>query len=381
MHVRFIAAALLLVLVGAGCAPKPPPATEPARIVADFSSGKVTLMGSLPNAAAHARLLSRARQVYGEAHVLDQVGVDAKVIDAPWISTDLLVLPLVDKGISEGQSAFDGKQLILTGEVPSQTIRSQISERAAKACGKRHRHRQPPASVALKETLMYIRTAIAVGLLTMAASSAGALDLGALTNSDASAGLKKALDQGITQAVSKLGTTDGFFKNPTVKIPLPPKLAKAESMMRMLGMGKQADELVESMNRAAEAAVPESKVLLKQALTKMSVADAKQILTGGDDSATQYFKRVTSAQLQEKFKPIVTRATQKVKLAQQYNTVAGKGVELGLLKAEDASIESYVTQKTLDGLYLMIADEERAIRKDPLGQASSLLKKVFGAIH
>ena len=228
---------------------------------------------------------------------------------------------------------------------------------------------------------MIIHKAFAIVVLTLAASSVGALDLSSLTNSDASAGLKKALDQGITQAVSKLGTTDGFFKNPTVKIPLPPKLAKAESMMRMLGLGQQADELVESMNRAAEAAVPESKALLKQALTKMSVTDAKQILTGGDDSATQYFKRVTSAQLEAKFKPIVTRATQKVKLAQQYDSVAGKGVELGLLKPEDASIESYVTQKTLDGLYLMIADEERAIRKDPLGQASNLLKKVFGAVR
>ena len=230
---------------------------------------------------------------------------------------------------------------------------------------------------------MNVRNLIFAGLMVMAASStaAWALDLGELTNGDASAGLKKALDQGINLAVSKLGAADGFLKNPTVKIPLPPKLAKAESMMRMLGLGAQADQLVESMNRAAEAAVPESKVLLKQALKKMSVADAKQILTGGDDSATQYFKRATSAQLQAKFKPIVNRATQKVKLAQQYNTVADKGVQLGLLKPEDASIESYVTQKTLDGLYLMMADEERAIRKDPLGQASSLLKKVFGAVR
>lgn len=228
---------------------------------------------------------------------------------------------------------------------------------------------------------MNIRTALVIGSFALIASTAWALDLGALTNSDASAGLKKALDQGIAQAVSKLGAPDGFFKNPAVKIPLPPKLAKAESMMHMLGLGQQADELVESMNRAAEAAVPESRVLLKQALTKMSVADAKQILTGGDDSATQYFKRATAEQLQAKFKPIVTRATQKVKLAQRYNEVAGKGVELGLLKPEDASIESYVTQKTLDGLFLMIADEERAIRKDPLGQASNLLKKVFGAVR
>lgn len=137
MKVRFIAAALLLALISAGCAPpaSAPAGTNPARIVADFSSGKVTLMGSLPNAAAHDRLLDRARQLYGQSHVKDQIGVDAKVIDAPWISTDLLLLPLVDTGISEGQSAFDGKHLILTGEVPSQIIREQISDRAAKAAG------------------------------------------------------------------------------------------------------------------------------------------------------------------------------------------------------------------------------------------------------
>lgn len=120
--------------LGAGCAPKAP-GTEPARIVADFSAGKVTLMGSLPTAAARNRLVEKARQLYGPSQVHDQIGVDARVIDAPWIETDRLWLPLVDKGITEGQSVFDGKQLMLTGEVPNQTIRAQISERAAKAAG------------------------------------------------------------------------------------------------------------------------------------------------------------------------------------------------------------------------------------------------------
>ena len=227
--------------------------------------------------------------------------------------------------------------------------------------------------------LMHRTLIFAAGVLL--AGTAFGLDLGSLTNADASAGLKKALDQGIDQAVTRLGVIGGFLDNPRVKIPLPPALAKAEKVMRMLGQGDKADQLITSMNRAAEAAVPESKVLLKQALKKMTVADAKQILTGGDDAATQYFKRVTATPLQAKFKPIVTRATEKVKLAQQYNQIADKGVELGLLKSDDASIESYVTQKTLDSLYLMMADEEHAIRKDPLGQASSLLKKVFGAVR
>jgi hypothetical protein len=210
---------------------------------------------------------------------------------------------------------------------------------------------------------------------------AAALDLSSLSNTDAAAGLKKALEQGVDKAVAELGVADGFFKNPKVKIDLPPKLAKAESVMRMLGVGAQADELVLAMNRAAEAAVPESKALLKQALRQMSVADAKQILTGGDDSATQYFKRSTHDALKVKFAPIISRATEKVKLTQSYDAVAQKAVEIGVLKPEDASVQSYVTERTLDGLYLMMAEEERAIRKDPLGQASSLIKKVFGAIN
>jgi hypothetical protein len=207
------------------------------------------------------------------------------------------------------------------------------------------------------------------------------LDLGSLSNADASAGLKKALDQGIDAAVGKLGVTDGFLKNPQVKIDLPPKFAKAESMMRMLGVGDQLDQLVTSMNRAAEAAVPESKVLLKQALKQMSVEDAKRILTGGDDAATQYFRQATYAPLKAKFSPIISRETAKVKLGETYDGVAKKAVALGVLKPEDASLQSYVTDKTLDGLFQMMAQEERTIRKDPMGQASSLLKKVFGAVH
>jgi Protein of unknown function (DUF4197) len=207
------------------------------------------------------------------------------------------------------------------------------------------------------------------------------LELSAVSSADAAAGLKKALDQGVDRAVGSLGVTDGFLKNPQVKIDLPPKLAKTEGMVRMLGMGEQLDQLVTSMNRAAEAAVPESKPLLKQALKQMNLEDAKRILTGGDDAATQYFKRTTDTALKAQFMPIVARATQQVKLAETYDAVAKKAVALGVLKPEDATLESYVTDKTLDGLYVMMAEEERAIRKNPLGQASSLLKKVFGAVH
>jgi hypothetical protein len=233
----------------------------------------------------------------------------------------------------------------------------------------------------------FFATAVAIGAAGIGAAGIGAagiawgLDLNSLSSTDASAGLKKALDQGIDHAVSELGSVDGFLKNPKVKIDLPPKLAKAEGMMKMLGLGDQVDGLVTAMNRAAEAAVPEGKAMLKQALKQMTVQDAKQILTGGEDAATQYFKKVTYAPLKVKFTPIITRETKKVQLGQRYDAVAQKAVALGVLKPDDASLEGYVTDRTLDGLFLIMADEERAIRKDPLGQASSLLKKVFGAVH
>jgi hypothetical protein len=219
--------------------------------------------------------------------------------------------------------------------------------------------------------------AIAIG----AAGIAWSFDLNSLSGADASSGLKKALDQGVDHAVSELGAVDGFLKNPKVKIDLPPKLAKVEGMMKMIGLGDQVDGLVTAMNRAAEAAVPEGRALLKQALKQMTVKDAKQILIGGDDAATQFFKRITYAPLKVKFTPIVTRETQKVQLGQRYDAIAQKAAALGVLKPDDASLEGYVTNRTLDGLFLMMADEERAIRKDPLGQASSLLKKVFGAVQ
>jgi hypothetical protein len=207
-----------------------------------------------------------------------------------------------------------------------------------------------------------------------------ALGLADLSNQDAVSGLKAALTQSSAMAVSKLGIPGGFLGNPRVRIPLPGSLNKAAGLMRSLGMGKYADELETTMNRAAEAAVPEGKAVLVDAVKKMTVQDAKAILTGGNDSATQYFKSTTSAALTTKFLPIVKNATSKVGLAQQYNTFAEQGAKLHLLSDKQASLEGYVTQKTLDGLFLMMAEEEKAIRQNPLGQTSKLVKKVFGAI-
>ena len=217
-------------------------------------------------------------------------------------------------------------------------------------------------------------------LLTLFVSQANALAVSDLSNEEASSGLKAALIQGAGKAVSKLGSVDGFLNNKQVKIQLPESMKKAEKAMRMFGMGKQADELVLKMNRAAEAAVPEAKALLVDSVKKMSLADAKSILTGPEDSATQFFKRTTSLPMGEKFLPIVKKATENVQLAQQYNKFAEMGGKYGLVKKEDTNLEQYVTQKTLDGVYLMMAREEAAIRKNPVGQASSVIKKVFGAI-
>jgi len=210
---------------------------------------------------------------------------------------------------------------------------------------------------------------------------AQAAELADISNREATAGMKEALIQASGAAVAKLGVTDGFFKNPKVRIPLPDSLKRAEKAMKMFGMGKQADELVLKMNRAAEAAVPEAKVLLVDAVKKMSVQDAKDILIGGDNAATQYFKKVTATPLAAKFLPMVKEATQEVQLAQQYNKFAETGLKYGLVKKEQANLEQYVTQKTLDGLYLMMAEEEKKIRKDPLGASTSLIKKVFGALQ
>ena len=211
--------------------------------------------------------------------------------------------------------------------------------------------------------------------------SAGALaQLEHITGKDATAALKAALEKGSVAAVAKLGKVDGFLGNPQVKIPLPESAQRAEHAMRRLGMGKYADELIVTMNRAAEQAVPEAKAVFVDAVKKMSVQDAKGILTGGETAATEYFRRTTRDPLHKRFLPIVKKATARVQLAQRYEQFADNAVTVGMLKKEDANLDEYVTQKALDGLYLMVAEEEKKIRKDPVGTGSSIIKKVFGAL-
>ena len=160
---------------------------------------------------------------------------------------------------------------------------------------------------------------------------------------------------------------------------MPPALDEIAKGMRMIGQGKEADELVEAMNHAAEQAVPEARDLLVNVVKTMSLGDAKAILTGGDGSVTNFFRSKTAAPLAVKFLPIVKQATDRVGLAQKYDRLAGQGVKLGLVKGDAANIEEYVTHKTLDGLYLMIGEEEHVIRQNPA--AAGIVSKVFGALH
>ena len=224
-----------------------------------------------------------------------------------------------------------------------------------------------------------MKSVLAVALAAYFGLAAGA-SLDAISNKDAVAGLRAALDKGSQVAVATLGKTDGFFGNQKVKIPLPESLQRAEKLMRSVGMSKYADELILTMNRAAEAAVPEAKKLFVDAVKKMTVQDAKGVLTGGDTAGTAYFKRTTSEQLRARFLPIVQKATKKVKLADKYNEYAERGAKFGLVKKEDANLDSYVTQKALDGLFYMVAEEEKKIRENPLKAGSDILRKVFGAL-
>ena len=224
-------------------------------------------------------------------------------------------------------------------------------------------------------------TASALAALWLATvDAAHALSIADLTDQEASTGLKAALEKGALSAVGLLGQPNGFLGNEKVRIPLPGFLNDAAKLMKALGQGKRVDELVTTMNRAAEAAVPMAKNLLVGAVKSMNVTDAKNILTGGETSVTQFFSDKTRTPLFGQFLPVVTAATQKVGLAAQYNQVAGKAAGMGLLKKDDANIEHYVTNKTLDGLFTMIGEEEKKIRQNPVGAGSAILKKVFGAV-
>ncbi len=219
---------------------------------------------------------------------------------------------------------------------------------------------------------------LCAGLLLSA--NAYALSFNDLSQKDATGGLKDALTQGTQVAVKQLGTPGGFSNDPQVRIELPGNLGKAAKTMKKFGMGAQVEQLEASMNQAAEAAVPQAQALLVDAVKKMSVEDAKGILSGGNESATQYLDKTSREQIRAKFLPIVKQATDKVGLAQQYNSFAGQAATLGVLDAKNANVENYVTEQALNGLFEMIGKQEASIRENPAAAATSLAKKVFGTL-
>jgi Protein of unknown function (DUF4197) len=200
----------------------------------------------------------------------------------------------------------------------------------------------------------------------------------AASEGDAAVGIRAALERGALAAVAQLGKSDGFLGNPLVRIALPGYLNDAAKLMRTLGQGKKVDELVTAMNRAAEAAMPEAKSLFVSTIKAISVEDALKLVRGGNTAVTEFFAGKTRSPLSEKFLPIVTRATEKVQLADRYNAVASKAAGLGLVKGDDANVQKHVTTKALDGLYFMVGEEEKKIRADPVKTGSAILRKVFG---
>jgi len=198
-----------------------------------------------------------------------------------------------------------------------------------------------------------------------------------LSNDKIIAGLKEALQVSTGKAVALTGKPDGFLKNQAIKILLPPKLETVGKGMRMLGMGAKVDELEVGMNRAAEQAAPEAKQIFIASVKKMSFDDARKILTGSDTAATEYFKRTSSSDLTAAFSPIVHSSMERVGVVQQYNNVLASAPGGGAM-AGQLDLNKYIVGKTLDGLFFMLGEEEKKIRKDPAAQTTSLLKEVFG---
>ncbi len=226
-----------------------------------------------------------------------------------------------------------------------------------------------------------IEFTIASAVMLALSSRAFALSFADLSDKDTDAGIKAALERGATIAVSLLGKPDGFWANDQVRIPLPDWIKKFERAIKVIGKSKDIEALKVGVNRAAEQAVPQAKTLLIAAVKGMSVQDARKVLTGGDNSVTKFFQEKTETSLAQKFLPVVSSVTSRIGLAQQYNSLAEQVQQTGLVKlAQDQQrVESHVTKKTLDGLYFMIGEEEKKIRKDPVGTGSDILKRVFGA--
>lgn len=216
--------------------------------------------------------------------------------------------------------------------------------------------------------------------LPLPSRSGSAAGVQSLTDGEMSAGLKEALDKAAQIAVDRLGRDGGYLDNPAVRIPIPERLGWVEKGLRAVGQGAMVDEFEGTMNHAAEQAVPVALDEFRGAIRAMTLADAKAILTGPDDAATQYFRAQRSDSLRERFRPIVSAATARTGVTASYKKMLGKaGGASALVDTRSLDLDSYVTDKALDGLFLTMAQEEKRIRENPLARSTELLKKVFGA--
>lgn len=202
---------------------------------------------------------------------------------------------------------------------------------------------------------------------------------GAVSTTEVASGLKEALQVGISNGTANASQIDGFFLNPKIKIPFPPEVARVENTLRKIGLGNEVDKFVLSLNRGAEEAAKEAKPIFITAIKSLTIADAWGILRGDRDAATQYLKRVTSAQLIQAFSPIIDRALQKTEATKYYGDIARIYNNIPMTQKINPDLNQYATQKAMDGLFMLVADEEAKIRENPIARTSELLKRVFGA--
>lgn len=200
-----------------------------------------------------------------------------------------------------------------------------------------------------------------------------------LTSAEVAEGLKEALIKGISTGADIASQLDGYFKNPEIKIPFPPEIQKVENRLRQIGLGNEVDKFVMTLNRGAEEAAKEAKPIFVTAIRSMTIQDAWGILRGEDDAATQYLKRTTSDQLKEKFQPVIQRSLEKVNATRYYDDIVTTYNKIPLVEKVNPDLEAYATDRAIDGLFVMIAKEEKRIREDPVARTTDLLKKVFGS--
>ncbi len=199
-----------------------------------------------------------------------------------------------------------------------------------------------------------------------------------LTTAEVAEGLKEALVKGISTGSDLVSVTDGYFKNPEIKIPFPPDVKKAEDAVRKIGLGGQVDKFVMTLNRGAEDAAKEAKPIFIAAIKSMTIQDAWAILRGEENAATEYLKRTTSAQLKEKFKPVIQNSLNKVNATKYYGEIVSRYNQIPLVEKVNPNLDDYATDKAIEGLFVMIAKEEKNIRQDPVARTTELLKRVFG---